>query len=61
MYLNPVKIGRIILQALILIIIVYGVFIYILSPSTQQQIVGVLTSIFGLQILWFLAWVKRGK
>jgi hypothetical protein len=60
-YLSLAKIGRIILRTLILLVVLYGLFIYALSPTSQQQTVGMLTSIFGVQLLWFFTWLRRSK
>ena len=61
MYLNFAKMGRMLVVLLMLVVILYGVFIYVLSPTSQQQTTGVLTSIFGVQLVWFLAWLRRSK
>lgn len=61
MYINFKKMIKILGLILSAAVLVFGIFSYIISLSAQQQTVGVLTSIFGLQLAWFVSWVTEEK
>jgi len=41
------------------LILILGVASYIFLATAQQQTTGVLLAIFGLNLVWFIAWLKR--
>ena len=59
MYINFKKIIKILGLIAAAAVLVFGIFSYGISLSAQQQTVGVLTAIFGLQFVWFILWVTR--
>lgn len=61
MYINVKKILKTIGLLLSLGILAFGVISYGISLSVQQQIVGVLTAVFGLQLTWLILWVTKEK
>lgn len=61
MYIDFKKIIKIFGLILATAVLVFGIFSYIISLSAQQQTVGVLTSIFGLQLVWFISWITKEK
>lgn len=61
MYLDIKKYGRVVGRLVAIIILILGVVTFSLSLTTQDQISGTLVALFGLQLLWFITWLARGK
>lgn len=59
MYINLKKVIKVIGVIIGFSVLGFGIFSYIIALSAQQQTVGALTSIFGLQFAWFILWVIK--
>lgn len=59
MYINFKKIIKILGIIAGFAVLGFGIFSYSVSLSAQQQTVGALTAIFGLQFAWFILWITK--
>lgn len=61
MYLNLTKIIQIGGIVVSLVAIIFGVYKFIVASNINQQIASTLVAMFGLQLMWFVIWVTKGK
>lgn len=60
MYIDIFKVLRVFLYLLGTLAIAVGLFLFVLSKTPQEQLVGITTAQFGLLFIWFIAWTGRG-
>lgn len=61
MYIDIFKVLRVFLYLLGVFAISVGLFLFVLSKTPQEQLVGIATAQFGLVVVWFIAWLGRGS
>lgn len=59
MYVDLGKFIRISGYVFSLAIILLGVILVVASKTADEQTAGTLTAIFGLLLVWFMAWLSR--
>lgn len=61
MYIDLGKIAKVPILLIGFAIVGIGVYKFITAININQQIASTLVALFGVQLMWFLVWVTKGK